>query len=156
MSAKAPPDFRLPDQDRVLRSLKDFLGQKIVLAFFPGAFTEVCTREMCAFRDSMQSMMGFGARLVGISVNDPFTNKAFAQMNRLPFVILSDYNREAIRKYGVFHEDFAGLKGYTVAKRSVFILDEGGGLQYKWISEDPGREPDYREIIGQLGQLWTK
>jgi peroxiredoxin len=104
----------------------------------------------------MQSMMGFGARLVGISVNDPFTNKAFAQMNRLPFVILSDYNREAIRKYGVFHEDFAGLKGYTVAKRSVFILDEGGGLQYKWISEDPGREPDYREIIGQLGQLWTK
>jgi len=94
--------------------------------------------------------------VVAISVNDPFTNKAFADVNRLPFVVLSDYTRETIRRYDVFHEDFAGLKGYTVAKRSVFILDEKGRLQYKWISEDPSKEPDYTEIIGQLGQLWVK
>jgi len=136
--------------------VKDFLGQKIVLAFFPGAFTSVCTKEMCVFRDSMKSMMELGAQVVAISVNDPFTNKAFADANRLPFVILSDYTRETIKRYGVFHEDFAGLKGYTVAKRSVFILDQNGMLQYKWISDDPGKEPDYNEIIGQLGQLWVK
>ena len=140
----------------VTRSLKDFKGQKTVLAFFPGAFTDVCTKEMCAFRDSMKSMMEFGAQVVGISVNDPFTNKAFASANKLPFVILSDYTRETIKKYGIFHENFAGLKGYTVAKRSVFILDQKGRLQYKWISEDPAKEPNYREIIGQLGQLWVK
>ena len=94
-----------------------------MLAFFPGAFTEVCTKEMCAFRDSMRTMIEFGGRVVGVCVNDPFTNKAFAEKNRLPFVILSDYTREAIKKYGIFHENYAGLKGYTVAKRSVFILD---------------------------------
>ena len=80
-------------------------------------------------------------------MNDPFTNKAFADTNKLAFVILSDYTRETIKSYGVFYENFAGLKGYTVAKRSVFILDQEGRLQYKWVSEDPGKEPDYREII---------
>ena len=156
MPYDTPPDFQLFDQNRVIRSLKDFAGKKIVLAFFPGAFTSVCTKEMCAFRDSMKSMMGLGAQVVAVSVNDPFTNKAFADVNQLPFIILSDYTRETIRRYGVFHEDFAGLKGYTVAKRAVFILDEKGMLQYKWVSEDPGKEPDYKEIIGQLGQLWVK
>ena len=146
------PDFQLSDQNLIVRSLKDVKGQKTVLAFFPGAFTEVCTREMCVFRDSMQSMMEFGAQIVGICVNDPFTNKAFADANKLPFVILSDYTRETIKKYGVFHEDYLGLKGYTVAKRSVFILDQDGKLQYKWISEDPSKEPNYNEITGQLGR----
>jgi peroxiredoxin len=100
----------------------------------------------------MKSMMEFGAQIVGICVNDPFTNKAFADANRLPFAILSDYTRETIKKYVVFHEDYAGLKGYTVAKRSVFILDHDGKLQYKWISGDPAKEPHYNEITGQLGR----
>ena len=106
------------------------------------------------FRDSMKPMTDFGAQVVGISVNDPFTNKAFAEKNGLPFIILSDYTRETIKKYGLFHENFAGLKGYTVAKRSVFILDQDGRVRYRWVSEDPGKEPDYSEILGQLGELW--
>jgi peroxiredoxin len=150
------PDFQLPDQDKVIRSLKDFSGKKTVLAFFPGAFTGVCTREMCKFRDSAQPFMDFGAQVVGISVNDPFTNKAFAEANELRFPILSDYTRETIRSYDVFHEDFAGLKDYTAAKRSVFILDEAGTIRYRWISEDPGKEPDYEEVIRQLSQLVVK
>lgn len=149
-------DFQVYDQNRMVHSLKDFGGQKIVLAFFPGAFTSVCTKEMCAFRDSMKSMTELGAQIVAISVNDPFTNKAFADANQLPFLILSDYTRETIKRYGVCHENFADLEGYTVAKRSVFMLDQKGRLQYKWVSEDPNKEPDYREIIGQLGQLWVK
>ena len=150
------PDFHLADQNRAARSLKDFMGRKTVLAFFPGAFTEVCTKEMCAFRDSMKPMIDLGAQVVGICVNDPFTNKAFADINKLPFLILSDYTRETIKEYGVFHENFAGLNGYTVAKRSVFILDSNGMVQYKWISDDPAKEPNYREIIGQLGEVWIK
>jgi len=149
-------DFQLPDQDKVVRSLKSFLGKKTVLAFFPGAFTSVCTREMCKFRDTAQPFMDFGAQVVGISVNDPFTNKAFADTNGLHFLILSDYTRETIRKYDVFHENFAGLKGYTAAKRAVFILDEESTVRYKWVSEDPGREPNYEEIIKQLTQLVIK
>jgi peroxiredoxin len=151
-----PPDFKLPDQNNVIRSLGDFLGKKVVLAFFPGAFTEVCTREMCAFRDSTKPLMVVGAQVVGISVNDPFTNKAFAEKNGLPFLILSDYARMVIKEYGVFHENFAGLNGYTVAKRSVFILDEAGRVRYMWVSEDPAKEPDYGEVMKQLSELWIK
>ena len=151
-SSNGMPDFHLYDQNLVVRSLKDFEGRKTVLAFFPGAFTDVCTRKMCVFRDSMKSMMEFGAQIVGICVNDPFTNKAFADAHKLPFIILSDYTRETIKKYDVFHEDFAGLKGYTVAKRSVFILDQEGELQYKWVTQDPAKEPNYNEITGEIGR----
>jgi peroxiredoxin len=133
--------------------LKEFLGKKTVLAFFPGAFTGVCTKEMCTFRDSMQLLTNVQGQVVGISVNDPFTNKAFAETNRLQFPILGDYTRETVRKYDVFHNDFAGLKGYTAAKRAVFILDEKGIVRYKWVSEDPGKEPNYEEIRQALRRL---
>jgi len=143
-------DFQLPDQNRTLKSLNDFAGKKIVLAFFPGAFTGPCTKEMCTFRDSLQNLPG---DVVGVSVNDPFTNKAFADMHSLQFPILSDYSRETVRRYNIFHENFAGLKGYTAAKRSVFILDEKGIIRYKWVSEDPSKEPDYDRIKDELAKL---
>lgn len=148
-----PPDFQLHDQNRTIRSLKDLLGKKTVLAFFPGAFTGVCTKEMCTFRDSMQALGELEAQVVGISVNDPFSNKAFAEANRLQFPILSDYTRETVKRYDVFHENFAGLKEYTAAKRSIFILDDKGIVRYKWVSEDPGKEPDYEEVKGRLAKL---
>jgi peroxiredoxin len=148
-----PPDFQLHDQNRTIRSLKDLLGKKTVLAFFPGAFTGVCTKEMCTFRDSMQALGELEAQVVGISVNDPFSNKAFAEANRLQFPILSDYTRETVKRYDVFHENFAGLKGYTAAKRSIFILDDKGIVRYKWVSEDPGKEPDYEEVKSRLAKL---
>jgi len=147
------PDFELPDQDRKLRALKDFLGRKTVLAFFPGAFTSVCTKEMCAFRDSMQTLNSLKAQVVGISVNDPWTNRAFAEANKLQFPILCDYTREVVRKFNVFHNDFDGLKGYTVAKRSVFVLDAKGVLRYRWVSEDPGKQPNYDEVKDVLGRI---
>jgi peroxiredoxin len=145
-----PPDFQLPDQNKNQRSLKDFLGKKTVLAFFPGAFTGTCTQEMCTFRDSLQSL---SAQVVGISVNDPMTNKAFAETHKLQFPLLSDYTREIIKKFNVFHNDFAGLKGYTAAKRSIFILDEKGTVRFKWVSEDPGKEPDYEEVKKKLDEI---
>lgn len=148
-----PPDFQLPDQDRKQRTLGDFSGKKVVLAFFPGAFTSVCTKEMCTFRDSMSALNSLNAQVVGISVNDPFTNKAFAEANKLQFPILSDYARETVRKFEVFHEDFAGLKGYTVAKRSIFVLDDKGTVRYRWVSEDPGKQPDYDVIKKTLGEI---
>ena len=141
------PDFQLPDQDRKMRSLNEFQGKKVVLAFFPGAFTAPCTKELCTFRDSLGSLPG---NVVAVSVNDPFTNKAFADANKLNFPILSDYMRDTIKKLNIFHTDFVGLKGYTVAKRSVFILDEKGAVRYKWVTEDPLKEPNYEEIKSNL------
>jgi glutaredoxin-dependent peroxiredoxin len=140
------PDFTLPDTDLKQRSLRDFLGQKVVLAFFVGAFTSTCTMEMCAFRDSMSRMIDLKAQVIGISVNDPFSNKAFAEKNKLPYPVLSDYNREVIGMYGLEMPDFKGLKGYVVAKRSIFIVDAAGVVCYTWVSEDPEAEPNYPSI----------
>ena len=147
------PDFTLPDTELKQRSLRDFLGQKIVLAFFVGAFTNTCTKEMCEFRDSMSRLTDLEAQVIGISVNDPFSNKAFAEKNRLPFPVLSDYNREVVTTYGLELQDFAGLKGYIAAKRSIFILDPKGIVTYIWVSDNPDVEPNYQEIEEKLKEI---
>jgi peroxiredoxin len=144
------PEFTLADTDKKPRSLKEFYGKKTVLAFFPGAFTGVCTKEMCALRDSMSRFNDLNAQIVGISVDAPFSNKAFAAQNNLQFPILSDYGRSVIKTYGIVHENFSGLSGYEASKRSVFVLDNAGVVRYAWVSENPGVEPNYDEISKAL------
>jgi len=147
------PDFTLFDMERRQRSLHDFLGKKIVLAFFPGAFTSTCKKEMCTLRDDLAKLGKLGAEVVAVSVSDPFALKGFHEDNALNFPLLSDYTRQTIKTYGIELHDFAGLKGYTVAKRSVFLLDEDGVVKWKWVSDNPGVEPDYAEITRQLGKF---
>ncbi|MBI4548765.1 MAG: peroxiredoxin [Ignavibacteriae bacterium] len=146
-------DFTLIDTERKERSLKEFLGKKTVLALFPGAFTGVCTKEMCTFRDSMSELNNMSAQVVAISVDSPFSNKAFAEANKLTFPVLSDYTRQIIKHYAGVHEDFAGLKGYAASKRSVFVLDKNGIVKYAWISENPGIEPPYDEVRKALASI---
>jgi glutaredoxin-dependent peroxiredoxin len=140
------PDFTLPDTEMKDRSLHEFLGKKIVLAFFVGAFTNTCTKEACSFRDSMDRLTDFNAQVIGVSVNDPFSNKAFKEKNRLPFPVLSDYKREVVHRYGLELDNYNGLIGYTVAKRSIIILDSKGVIRYFWVSDDPDVEPYYNEV----------
>jgi peroxiredoxin len=140
------PAFALYDTNRKERSLAEFSGKNVVLAFYPGAFTGACTKEMCAFRDSLAQFNQLNAQVVGISVDAPFANNAFAAQNKLEFPLLSDYSRAVCRSYGGVHEDFAGLKGYTVSKRAVFVVDGNGVVTYAWVSENPGIEPNYEEI----------
>jgi glutaredoxin-dependent peroxiredoxin len=147
------PAFSLPDTEKKIHTLAEFLGKKTVLAFFPGAFTGVCTKEMCAFRDSLSSLGSLNAQVVAISVDSPFANKAFAFQNQLLFPILSDYTKETSRIYCGLYEAFAGLKGYAAAKRSVFLLDKAGVVRYVWVTEDPGVEPPYDEIKSELSRL---
>ncbi len=144
---KKAPDFKLYDTDRKERTLGDFTGKKVVLAFYPGAFTGVCTKELCSFRDSLSNFNNVNAQVVGISVDPPFSNKAFADQNKLAFPILSDFNREAVKAYDAYHENFIGLNGYTAAKRAVFVLDKDGVVRYKWVSDNPGVEPNYDEVF---------
>ncbi len=146
-------DFSLLDTDRKQRGLKEFMKDKLVLAFYPGAFTSVCTREMCALRDSLARFNEMSADVLGVSVSDPFANKAFAEKNGLTFPLLSDYERKVVRAWGIALEDFAGMKGYTAAKRSVFILDKTGTIRYRWVSDDPGKEPDYGQIEKKLKEI---
>jgi peroxiredoxin len=147
------PDVQLVDTDLKPVKISDFRGKITVLAFYPGAFTSVCTKEMCTFRDSMSRFNSLNATVVGISVDPPFSNAAFKKTNNLNFTILSDYNREAVKAYGVAAENFAGLKGYTAAKRAVFVLDRQGVIKYKWVSDDPKVEPNYDEVANQVSKL---
>jgi peroxiredoxin len=147
------PDFTLVNQAMKKEVLSEYKGENVVLAFYPGAFTGGCTKEMCSIRDEIADLEDLNAQVFGISVNDPFTNKAFHEENVLNFPLLCDYNREVVKKYDVYHEDFAGLKGYTVAKRSVFVVDAAGIIRYVWVTDDPGVMPPYDEIKAQLAKL---
>jgi peroxiredoxin len=147
------PDFTLFDTEKKARSLKEFLGRKIVLAFYPGAFTGVCTKEMCALRDSMTRFNELNAQVLGISVDSPFANKAFASQNNLQFPLLSDFTRATIQAYGIVHDGFAGLTGYSASKRSVFVLDKDGVVRYAWVSDNPGVEPNYEEVTKALASI---
>jgi peroxiredoxin len=140
------PDFDLPDINMKSHRLSQYLGKKIILAFFPAAESPVCTAEMCTFRDSLSELRSYGAEIIGISVDGPFANKIFVENRHLNFPVLSDYKRETIGKYGIIMKDLGPLKGYNAAKRSIFILDEDGNIQYRWVSDDPLIEPDYAEI----------
>jgi len=147
------PEFTLKDTDLKDRKLSEFKGKNLVLAFFPGAFTGVCTTELCRFRDELTKLAGLGGQILGVSVDSPFANKGFADANNLTFPILSDYKRDVIRNYGLELPDFAGMDGYTAAKRSVFVLDSGGVIRYKWITDDPTIEPNYIEVEDAMSKL---
>jgi peroxiredoxin len=140
------PEFELPDPDMKPRKLSEFYGKKTILAFFPAAESPVCTAEMCALRDSLDSLRDLGANVVGISVDGPFANKFFVQNRHLNFPVLSDYRRDVIKKYGIVMKNLGPLEGYDAAKRSVFILDENGKVIYRWVSDNPLIEPNYTEI----------
>ena len=141
------PDVELLDTERKSVRISDFKGKTTVLLFYPGAFTGVCTKEMCTFRDSMSKFNNLDANVVGISVDSPFANKAFKDQNNLSFQLLSDHARTASKLYDAVQVDFAGIKGYNTAKRSVFVLDKDQNVRFKWVSDIPSVEPDYALVV---------
>jgi peroxiredoxin len=147
------PDFTLYDSDRKSRSLSEFKGKKVVLAFYPGAFTGVCITEMCTFRDRMDRLNSLNGQVVGISVDGAFAQKVFSDQNNLNFPLLCDFQRQVVNQYDVALPNFAGMEGYVAAQRAVFLLDDGGVVRYKWVAPNPGVEPDYDEIQAELGKL---
>ncbi|MBR59226.1 MAG: peroxiredoxin [Myxococcales bacterium] len=144
------PDFDLRSTNGDNITLSGLRGQKVVLAFYPAAFTGVCEKEMCTFRDSLSGFNTMNATVLGISVDLPFSIGAFAKQNELNFPLLSDHDRTTIHAYDVAFPNFAGLPGYTVAQRAVFVVDEEGILRYQWTAPNPGVEPDYDEVAAQL------
>lgn len=146
------PEFALHDTELKIRKESEFLaeGEKTIFAFFPGAFTGGCTTEMCTFRDMYQDLQKLNAKVVGISVDSPFSNKGFAEKHGITFPLLSDYKRETIKDYGVTWEGLAGLAGYESANRAVFVVDGSGKIAYEWVGENPGSLPDFDAIKKEL------
>ena len=145
------PDFTLPNQDREPVSLSARRGRPVVLAFFPAAFSSVCTQELCTFRDRLSALNLMDAQVYGISVDTFFTLKAFQQDQHLTFPLLSDFNKQVIRDYGVFNEDMIGLKG--IARRAVFVIDKDGIVRHSEVLADARNEPDYDKVFAALRQL---
>lgn len=148
---KTAPDFNLLDTNRESVSLSGLRDGKVVLAFFPAAFTGVCEKELCAFRDALTNFNDLGSTVLGISVDSPFSNAAFATKNNLNFKVLSDYGRSAVSAYGIPVENFAGMDGYVAANRAVFVIDEQGQVTYEWIAPNLGTEPNYDEVKAAVG-----
>jgi len=145
------PDFTLMNQDRQPVTLSAERGKPVVLAFFPAAFSSVCTKELCTFRDSLAKLNIAKAQVYGVSVDTFFTLKAFGDSQKLTFPLLSDFNKDVIRQYGVFNEDMIGLKG--IAKRAVFVIDKDGVVRYREVLEDARNEPDYGKVLSTVAAM---
>ena len=148
------PEFALPDADQKMRSLAELTKQgPVVLAFFPFAFSGVCDKEMCAFRDGFGPLHGAGAQLIGISVDSSYTLRAFAQTYNLQFVLLSDFNKKIVKLYGILQDPWVELGYKGVAKRAVMVVDQQKKLRYRWTTDDPSEEPPYAEVVKAVQKL---
>ncbi|MCL6553326.1 MAG: redoxin domain-containing protein [Firmicutes bacterium] len=147
------PDVTLVSADRTAVRLRELLGRPTVLLFFPGAFTGVCTKEMCAFRDHLARFTALDAQVVAISVDSPFAQQAFADQHGLTFTLLSDFTREAVKAFGVEDPNFAGGLLPGVAWRSVFVVDGAGVVRWKWLAPTQGTEPDYAAVEAAVRSL---
>jgi peroxiredoxin len=144
------PDFTAPlangDVDSITLAEALETEAPIVLAFFPGAFTSVCSHEMNTFQDRLGDVQDAGATLYGVSVDSPFTLNKFREELGLEFDLISDPNHELIEDYDIV----TGFEQYgidSLAQRAVFIVDADGQVTYAWVGDNPGLEPDYEEVI---------
>jgi glutaredoxin-dependent peroxiredoxin len=143
------PDFTLMNQDRQPVTLSAVLRNgPVVLAFLPGAFSSVCTVEMCTFRDSIATLDANKAQVLGITTDTFFALKAWADQQRFTFPLLSDYNKEVIEQYDVVNPDMIGLK--NIAKRAVFVIGRDGAVKHKQVLDDARNEPDYDKVRAAL------
>jgi peroxiredoxin len=143
------PDFKLFSSELKEISLSDFKGKKLVIHFFPMAFTGVCTTQLCTMRDTFGYYDGLGAEVLAISVDSPFTLAKFREVNNYQFPLLSDFNKEVSKAYGAYYEEFVfNLKG--VAKRAAFVLDENHLIVYAQVLESAGDLPDFDAIRESL------
>jgi peroxiredoxin len=148
VGAKAPA-FTLVDTERNQVSLESFAGKKVLLLFFPFAFTGVCTKELCSVRDNIAFYNNADAVVLGISVDSPFTLAKFKEEQGLNFPLLSDFNKEVSAAYGSLYEEFIGwMKG--VSKRSAFVIDAQGIVTYAEVLENAGEVPNFEAIEAVL------
>jgi peroxiredoxin len=139
------PNFTLFSSDLKEVSLSDYAGKKVVIHFFPMAFTGVCTTQLCTMRDSFGYYEGLGAEVLGISVDSPFTLAKFKEDNTYQFPLLSDFNKEVSQVYGAYYDEFVfNLKG--VSKRAAFVVNENQEIIYAEVLESAGDLPDFNAI----------
>ena len=137
--------FKLPARPgHVVDVGADLGARKVVLLFFPLAYSPVCHAEMCTFRDDWSKWSSLGCTVYGISVDSPFVTAKFKEELKLPFELLSDFNKDVSRTYGALYEDLMGLKG--VGKRAAFVVDAKGKVVYAHVNAEAGQQVDFDAI----------
>lgn len=150
--SKQAPDFKLFNTDKKAITLSESKGKNVVLLFFPLAFTSTCTEELCSTRDDLSFYNNANAVVYGISVDSVFVLKKFKEALDLNFDLLSDFNKEVSEAYDSLYKQFIlGMKG--VGKRSAFVIDKNGIVQYAEVLEDAGKVPDFLAIKSCLEKL---
>lgn len=146
------PDFTLFDSDKQPVQLSSLQGNNVLLLFFPQSFTGVCTQELCSVRDNIALYNQAHAKVFGISVDSVFTLGKFKEEQQLNFQLLSDFNKTVSELYDtVYHDWILGMKG--VSKRSAFVIDRKGLVQYAEVLESAGDVPDFEKINAKLQEL---
>lgn len=147
------PSFTLINSDKKEVSLSDYKGKNLVILFFPLAFTGVCTKELCSVSGGLDFYNDANAEVVGISVDSPFTLEKFKAENDINFPLLSDFNKETSTAYDSIYEvfPFGGMKG--VSKRSAFVVDGNGDVQYAEVLASAGDLPNFEAIQETLKSL---
>lgn len=143
------PDFTLFNTDKKEVSLKDFSGKKLIINFFPAAFTGTCTEQLCTNSDALSGYNDLGADVVGVSVDMAFSLAVFKKEKNIRFDLLSDFNKTMIRDYDFYLENFSlGYKG--VAKRGVVVIDENGTVIYSEETANPGVQINFDALKNAL------
>ncbi len=139
------PDFSLYNTEKKEVKLSDLRGKKVIIHFFPQAFTGTCTTQLCTMRDNLNYYTNLNAVVLGISVDSIFTLAKFKEVESYNFDLLSDFNKEVSRLYGSIYEDWIlNMKG--VSKRAAFVIDENGIVTYAEVLESAGDLPDFSKI----------
>ena len=146
------PDFSLFDSEKNQVTLSEQRGSNVLLLFFPLAFTSVCTAELCSVRDNMKSYETLNAKVFGISVDSLYTLARFKHEQNLNFPLLSDFNKEVSKAYGSLYEKF-GFNMQGVSKRSAFLIDTNGVVQYAEVLENAGEQPNFTAIRQSLTDI---
>ena len=131
------PSFTLEDQDGTLVSLSDFSGKKVVVYFYPKDDTPGCTTEACGFRDNYDAILEKGAVVIGISPDDPASHTRFREKFNLPFHLVCDPEKIAIKGFGAWGEKTNYGKTYQGLLRSTFVVDENGTIIKAWPKVKP-------------------
>jgi len=140
------PDFSLFNTEKQKVNLADHKGKNVVILFFPLAFTGVCTAELCNVRDNIAVYNNTNAEVFGVSVDSLFVLDKFRTEQNLNFPLLSDFNKEAAKAYGVLYETFPAFEMMGVSKRAAFVVDKDGMVQYAEVCATPGDLPNFAEI----------
>lgn len=152
-TGQSAPDFTLFTEDMEPFTLSEHRGAPVLLLFFPGAFTSVCTTELNTINNS-RADFGVDVQIAGISTDSPFVLSEFSKVNDLQFPLLSDHDADVSAQYGAkYNRDFTDMQLDRIAKRAAFVIDGDGTVRYAEVLDNAGKQPDFDVIKGVLGEL---